>query len=48
MHGHTHRPADYDGNAEVNTRRIVLGDWKPNHAMVARFDGLQLALEEFT
>lgn len=48
MHGHTHRPADYDGNVEINTRRIVLGDWKPNHAMVARFDGLQLALEEFT
>lgn len=28
-------------------RRLVLGDWKSDHAMVARFDGQQLLLERF-
>lgn len=28
-------------------RRIVLGDWKKDHAMIARFDGTQLTLEKF-
>lgn len=28
-------------------RRLVLGDWKKDHAMIARFDGTQLTLEKF-
>ncbi len=43
IHGHTHRPHDHTGGQ----RRLVLGDWKTDHAMVARFDGEQLVFERF-
>lgn len=48
VHGHTHRPADHNSSSGADTRRIVLGDWKTDHAMVARFDGGQLGLEKMT
>lgn len=57
IHGHTHRPADHlpvRENASTSSekpkqqqRRIVLGDWKPDHAMIARFDGQALRFERF-
>jgi len=57
MHGHTHRPFDHEvaenstaANRAVDLptrRRIVLGDWKPDHAMIARFDRGQLLFEKF-
>ena len=43
IHGHTHRPYDHAGDQ----RRLVLGDWHDDHAMVARFDGEQFVLERF-
>ena len=43
IHGHTHRPHDHIGN----TRRLVLGDWHDDHAMVGRFDGVEFVLERF-
>ncbi len=44
IHGHTHRPFDHAGEQ----RRVVLGDWHEDHAMVARFDGNDLTLERFS
>lgn len=57
IHGHTHRPFDHSGivnssNADSSLsaarRRLVLGDWKSDHAMIARYDGKQLSLERFS
>lgn len=49
LHGHTHRPFDHDLPASCATpRRLVLGDWKNDHAMIARHDGHELLLEKFT
>lgn len=60
IHGHTHRPHDHVLHGDVSTvdtasenrlstpRRLVLGDWKSDHAMIARFDGEQLQLERFS
>jgi len=57
IHGHTHRPYDHTpmnekpgssvNNPAVEQRRVVLGDWKPDHAMIARFDGTSLLFEQF-
>jgi len=57
IHGHTHRPFDHapqtdnaaasSHNPASSQRRVVLGDWKPNHAMIARFDGQALLFERF-
>lgn len=55
IHGHTHRPFDHIadqspalGEQSSNTpRRVVLGDWKADHAMIARFDGQALLFERF-
>jgi len=57
IHGHTHRPFDHvpkigitgaSSDAPVSSqRRVVLGDWKPDHAMIARFDGHDLLFESF-
>jgi len=44
IHGHTHRPYDHQGVQ----RRIVLGDWHEDHAMVGRFDGHAFVLEMFS
>lgn len=48
IHGHTHRPAEHtveiDGAA---CRRLVLGDWKPDHAQVVRFDGAHFTLQTY-
>ena len=43
IHGHTHRPQDHQGAQ----RRMVLGDWHDDHAMVGRFDGVEFVLERF-
>ncbi|MCL4140677.1 UNVERIFIED_CONTAM: hypothetical protein GTU68_044237 [Idotea baltica] len=43
IHGHTHRPVDHTGTH----RRLVLGNWKVDHAMIAKFDGEQLYFERF-
>ncbi|MEE9335924.1 MAG: UDP-2,3-diacylglucosamine diphosphatase [Granulosicoccaceae bacterium] len=43
IHGHTHRPQDHLGAQ----RRLVLGDWHDDHAMVGRFDGETFVLERF-
>jgi len=58
IHGHTHRPFDHlpdidKDSASQNTstdaqRRVVLGDWKTDHAMIARFDGQALLFEQFS
>lgn len=50
IHGHTHRPKDHSLNNKTSAtpRRLVLGDWKSDHAMIARFDGEQLLFERFT
>jgi len=57
IHGHTHRPFDHapsrfkataTPHESANTqRRVVLGNWKPDHAMIARFDGQALLFERF-
>lgn len=59
IHGHTHRPFDHtqlvtasarpDQSAlsQSTRRRVALGDWKPDHAMIARFDGQALLFERF-
>lgn len=44
IHGHTHRPQDHSTGTQ---RRLVLGDWKSDHAMIARFDGEQLLFERY-
>ncbi len=44
IHGHTHRPQDHTGTQ----RRMVLGDWHDDHAMVGRFDGVEFVLEKFS
>ena len=57
IHGHTHRPFDhapqlnktlaFSCEPASSLRRVVLGDWKPEHAMIARFDGRALLFEQF-
>lgn len=49
IHGHTHRPFDHAlTQSSSTTRRLVLGDWKSDHAMIARHDGEQLLFERFS
>lgn len=58
IHGHTHRPFDHAiQTASASTpsdesthklRRVVLGDWKADHAMIARFNGQTLLFERFS
>jgi len=50
IHGHTHRPYDHVLSTDTPTtaRRLVLGDWKSDHAMIARFDGEQLLFERYS
>ena len=49
IHGHTHRPFDHELPANFPTpRRLVLGDWRPEHAMIARHTGNELLLEKFS
>lgn len=49
IHGHTHRPFDHElPNDSPTPRRLVLGDWKPEHAMIACHTGDDLLLEKFT
>lgn len=43
IHGHTHRPCDHVGEQ----RRMVLGDWHSDHAMVGVFDGESFSLQRF-
>ena len=43
IHGHTHRPFDHTGDQ----RRMVLGDWHSDHAMVGAFDGVAFSLQRF-
>lgn len=43
IHGHTHRPCDHTGAQ----RRMVLGDWHNDHAMVGVFDGESFNLQRF-
>ncbi len=43
IHGHTHRPCDHTGKL----RRMVLGDWHSDHAMVGVFDGEAFSLQRF-
>jgi len=57
IHGHTHRPCDHTpqlvtassrpDQSSSTQRRVVLGDWKSDHAMIARFDGQALQFERF-
>lgn len=49
IHGHTHRPFDHPATDEPVSayRRLVLGDWKTDHAMVGLFDGSELSLQRF-
>lgn len=48
IHGHTHRPLDHELSKDSPTpRRLVLGDWKPEQAMIARHTGNDLRLEKF-
>ncbi len=48
IHGHTHRPADHELPASSPTpRRLVLGDWKSDHALIARHNGTELLLEKY-
>lgn len=57
IHGHTHRPFDHAPQKENATasphepaslqRRVVLGNWKPDHAMIARYNGQALLFEKF-
>lgn len=36
IHGHTHRPAHYDqSDNNQSVERMVLGDWHPDHAIIA-------------
>ncbi len=46
IHGHTHRPADHQTAANQN-RRLVLGDWRKDHAQFALFNGEQLVCTQF-
>lgn len=45
IHGHTHRPEDH---TDEPTRRVVLGNWHADHAMVARFSNNRLLFEQFS
>lgn len=48
IHGHTHRPKDHAISVDQKSaRRLVLGDWKTDHAMIARFENNALTLERF-
>ncbi len=48
IHGHTHRPHDHNVSIDrQKARRVVLGDWQPDHAMIARFENDMLTLERF-
>jgi len=48
IHGHTHRPYDHSTAENCPTpRRLVLGDWKTDHAVFARHNGIELLLETF-
>jgi len=38
IHGHTHRPGLHSSTAEHNCERLVLGDWHPDHAVIAVSD----------
>ncbi|MHB0774153.1 UDP-2,3-diacylglucosamine diphosphatase [Halomonas sp. WWR20] len=50
IHGHTHRPAVHDFDIDGQpARRIVLGDWQPDHAWEIRAeDGRPPELHRFT
>jgi len=48
IHGHTHRPQVHAcDDASKTGKRVVLGDWRGDHAMIARFDGQELHFEKF-
>lgn len=42
IHGHTHRPADH---ATPGGRRLVLGDWHEDHAVIIRHAASRFVLE---
>ncbi len=44
IHGHTHRPNLHEVDA-VPGQRIVVGDWQPEQARVARWNGRDISLE---
>lgn len=47
IHGHTHRPAAHELHEITHAHRWVVGDWHPDHARYVRFDGTQLALQDY-
>ena len=38
IHGHTHRPALHPSATDHDCERMVLGDWQPDHAVIAVSD----------
>ncbi len=46
IHGHTHRPAIHQDSA-TGQQRLVVGDWHPDYAQYAVWDGSDLQLKTF-
>lgn len=46
IHGHTHRPADHVASDQTH-RRLVVGDWHPDHAQYVEWDGTEFHLKTF-